>query len=136
MTGKVWTIEIYRRICVYDGGDFPNCDGEIILWRGKIIRRGNSFDFDAVWRNEKTGEEVRDLVKLIDAVRERVVFRRDGQEKENLGKLFRGSYQENSPNFIRGNGWGQRSATVTWRATIETETAGSSTVIKHAESNQ
>ncbi len=128
MTGKSWTIEIYRRNCVYDGGDLPNCYGETIFWRGKLTRRGKSFDFDAVWRNEKTGEEVRDKVTLIDAVRERVVFRRDGEEKEYLGKLLRGGYRKESPNFIRGNEGN-------WRATIESETADLSSESKDNPTN-
>lgn len=118
-TGKEWTVTIHRRKCVYRGGnDFPDCNYETILWLGKLTRRGKSFDFDAVWRNQETSEEVRDKVVLIDAVRERVVFRRDGEEKENLSKFFKGSYEKETPTRITGN---YNRSEIFWKAKIETD---------------
>ena len=119
MTAKVWTIAVYRRNCEYKPGDhWPTCDPVTVFWRGKFTRRGNSFDFDAVWLNEQTRVEVRDKIVLVDAVRERVVSRRDGEANGKSGQNVQGKLKKETPTIISGfnDKWD-----LLWKATIETE---------------
>ncbi len=92
------------------------------LWHGRLTRRGQSFVFDAVWRNAKTGEEVHDTVELLDAVAERVLLRRDGPPKEGLRKFFRGTYSRFNLSKVSGNANADNPSWF-WEATIESESS-------------
>jgi hypothetical protein len=146
MTGKVWTITIFRRKPMYSGGDFAPYDFEItIFWRGKLTRRENSFIFDAVWRNELTAEEVCDTVELADTVLESIVLRRSGEANKNLGEVFRGKYKKAWQSFISDGanlkempqfiGGGIDKSDLLWEAKIKTE-SNTSSKVDIADSNQ
>ena len=82
-----------------------------------MIRRGQSPLFDVAWQNAKTGEEFGEKIEMVDAVRERVLLRRDGIAKRGLGKILRGTYEKEQPTIIRG----KTDLGTDWEATIEPE---------------
>lgn len=124
MTGKLWTVKVWQRTSLikYDSKrkrEYFIWGEKIELWTGRMTRRGQSLLFDAVWQNVKTGEEFGERVEMVDAVRERVLLRRDGEAKDGLGKILRGSYEKEQPTIIKGK---TDVANSHWEATIETET--------------
>jgi hypothetical protein len=66
-------------------------------WNAVWTRRGDTNEFDAVWRNTRTNEEVRDTVELDSAERGHVVLRRSSQNQR-----LEGAYQAENPSHISG----------------------------------
>ena len=81
-------------------------------WDGTWTRRADTHIFDAVWRNNKSNEEVRDTVVLDSAERGSVILHRAS------GKVkYQGSYAANQPESV--SGYLNPSHACWWRATIQ-----------------
>ncbi len=66
-------------------------------WRGQWTRRPGVNTFDAVWRNTRTNEELRETVTLESAERGRVLLRR-----ASSGQTMEGSYTAEDPLHLTG----------------------------------
>lgn len=60
---------------------------EIDQWKGTWTRRPGTNIFDAVWRNNAGGGEVRDVIRLESVQGNKVVFTRDGNGGRYYGTL-------------------------------------------------
>ncbi len=88
--GRTWRVEELVRDSsgVYHGTS----------WKGVWVRRPDSNTFDAVWRHNKTGEEIRGMVELDVAEHGQLLLHRT-----TGGLRYRASYAPERPSTISGS---------------------------------
>ena len=82
------------------------------LWEGTWTRKADTQTFDAVWRNNKTDQEVRDTVELDSAERGRIKLHRS-----NSKIYYSGYYQADQQNELLG--YVNSCQMCSWRTQIE-----------------
>jgi hypothetical protein len=102
--GRVWTVraEVRDSNSMWHGEE----------WIGTWIRQGQSKIFDAVWRNNKTNEEIRDTVEVESAERGSVALHRTGAKLH-----YHGYYTSDRQDEVIGTI--RPSANCSWRAKID-----------------
>ena len=81
-------------------------------WEGTWTRKGDTRTFDAVWRNNKSHEELRDAVEVDVAERGLLKLHRTGSKIS-----YNGYYPADKPNDLLG--YVSSCPTCSWRAQIE-----------------